>query len=172
MTKSIRGNLLLLTSVLLLILTISLLFQRDATAQPRPTDSNSEPMLERRIETFFNKLTSTTGGMKTALEDLFQDSPLLSRGSTDLMETMSQKFTELKDSGIGSFQGYELVDSKWIGKDLVVMRYLYKGENFPVLWSFQFYRTSRGTVVSSSASPWNIINVRFDTNMEPLFAGP
>jgi hypothetical protein len=53
-----------------------------------------------------------------------------------------------------------------IGRDLVLLRYLYKGENFPVVWYFTFYRTTAAG--ETGPGTWRTIAVRFDTDLELL----
>ena len=56
-----------------------------------------------------------------------------------------------------------------IGNDLVLMKYLYKCETFPVVWYFTFYRTSpRGERTADTGDSWRVIIVRFDTELELL----
>ncbi len=53
----------------------------------------------------------------------------------------------------------ERITAQRIGKDLAVLRYLYKFEHLPVVWHFSFYRTG---------GKWVLVGVRFDHDYEAL----
>ncbi len=152
------------------------LLQGDAAAQPGFQEAINEQQFEQKISTFFNDLTTPGGSAKSALEELFRDGPL-SRNTAEMVDSMAAKYQELKDSGIGTFHAVERIDRKLIGKDVIVFRYLYKCDNFPVVWYFTFYRFQRSAAaggapsssISSNYPTWSVIGIRFDTNLEPLF---
>ena len=48
------------------------------------------------------------------------------------------------------------------------MRYLYKCENFPVVWHFTFYRTPGAGDARAKGAAWRVVAVRFDTELEQL----
>ena len=64
----------------------------------------------------------------------------------------------------GRYTGNEAASVKTIGNDLVILRYLFKGERFPVVWHFYYYRAANGAM----AKDWNLIEIRFDTNLDGL----
>jgi hypothetical protein len=68
----------------------------------------------------------------------------------------------------GRYRGYEQIAAKRIGEDLVLLRYLYKCEHFPVVWYFTFYRTSTPGEPLRGSGDWRVITVRFDTKLELL----
>ncbi|MGL6194409.1 MAG: hypothetical protein ACRC2T_06255 [Thermoguttaceae bacterium] len=143
-----------------------------------PDATTEQLMLERRIETFFTNLTSSSGNTtRTAFDDLFRD-VLSSRSTTnEVIEQLVSKYTELKNSGIGFPRGCERLETKCVGKDLIIMKYLFKYDNYPVVWYFTFYKSVRTvstvspTTISSGTQNWFLIGVRFDTNLEPLLLG-
>ena len=56
--------------------------------------------------------------------------------------------------------GHDAASVKTIGNDLVILRYLYKAERFPVVWHFYYYRpASSGTAPKGD---WNLIEIRFE----------
>ena len=72
----------------------------------------------------------------------------------------------------GRYQGFEQIAAKRIGNDLVLLKYLYKCENLPVVWYFAFYRTPASATTTTTAAAkdgtWRIVMVRFDTKLEAL----
>ena len=139
-------------------------------AQSTPADSAIETSLDNRISTFYKDLNSGSTA-RPAFEELFRDGSVGVRTPSEAIDTMITKYSELKNSDVGMLQSHERIDTKWIGKDLIIMTYLFKHENVPVVWYFTFYRSPRSagsTGVVANQSSWNAIGVRFDTNLEPL----
>jgi hypothetical protein len=105
------------------------------------------------------------GDTQPAYEELLRGSQLITQ--TEAVEELVQKTSRIEEL-YGEYREFEQVDAKPIGKDLVLMRYLYKCESFPVVWYFTFYRTpARGESAAENGS-WRIIAVRFDTRLEQL----
>ncbi|MGN0930950.1 MAG: hypothetical protein ACI4NP_04460 [Thermoguttaceae bacterium] len=102
------------------------------------------------------------GGNK-AVEDFLKNSSLADNEKikmkfSDGLRTINQNF--------GAYVSYEPIGFKMIGTDLVVFRYLYKCQNYPVVWYFTYYRPRTKTSDVSSTSPWNLIGFRYDTNLD------
>jgi hypothetical protein len=68
----------------------------------------------------------------------------------------------------GAHRESERLSVRRVGKDLVLMKYLFKCERFPVIWYFAFYR-EQGRPANGGENDWRVISVRFDTQIEPLF---
>ena len=109
------------------------------------------------------------GTTKTAYEQLLAGSPLLKQ--TEAVEDLVRKTDQLKDR-YGQYVEFEPIASRRVGKDLVLLRYLYKCEDFPVVFYFTFYRTPRGDVPTDKNDGWRVIIVRFDTELELLALMP
>ena len=75
--------------------------------------------------------------------------------------------TKELETKYGKYLASEQIAAKRIGKDLVLLKYLYKCEHFPVVWYFAYYRTANETLPDSA--PWRVITVRFDTELERLW---
>lgn len=151
-------------------------------AQPTSTTSSSSPgvlstsstpfsagydsadrEIEDRVRLFFSNLTT---GSSAAFDDILKGGPLgASLDSAKLAELKSQ-FDAAKPQ-LGSYRSNERIDLKPIGKDLVVARYLYKGEFSPMVWYFTFYRAPT-TSTSAMTSLWFVISLRFDTDVEAV----
>ena len=129
-------------------------------AQPTmyTTDPNREP--DERIQVFFNDLIQ--GNTSKAFNELLRTSA----GNEALAEIRS-KLDEVP-SQCGPFRKYEKIDAKPVGKDLLFLRYLLKGEQHPVVWTFTFYRRPSETGAMTTNPQWTLVGLRFDTNLDPL----
>lgn len=128
----------------------------------------SDPVFEtlhQRMSRFLEQLSAGTS-VPTAYDDLFSGGPLSARkNELDDLITKTEKIGET----YGPYREFERVYSRRIGTDLVFMKYLYKCQRFPVLWHVTFYRPpERGELGSESGGAWQVIAIRFDTNLEVL----
>ena len=99
--------------------------------------------------------------------DVFLTGSPLSKKTAD-RAALIEKTGKLTDL-YGDFRDYEPISAKQIGTDLVLMKYLYKCETFPVVWYFTFYRAPRrGERPADTVDSWRVIIVRFDTELELL----
>jgi hypothetical protein len=119
--------------------------------------------LQARVSRFLEGVS--LGTPKPAYEELLAGSPLLRQ--TEAVEDLVQKTDRLEDL-YGRYVEFEPIVSRRVGKDLVLLRYLYKCENFPVVFYFTFYRTPRSDVSAETSNDWRVIIVRFDTELELL----
>lgn len=122
---------------------------------------SSDREIEDRIRLFFSNLTA---GSSTAFDDLLKGGPLGASLDAAKLSELKSQFESAK-SQLGAYRSNERIDLKPIGKDLVVARYLYKGEFSPMVWYFTFYRAPT-TGATATTSLWFIISLRFDTNIE------
>ena len=120
------------------------------------------PAIREKIEAFFNQLTGPMPDAEHAVRAIVADGPLQSR-SDDVKKLIDQ--AQSLDARVGLHKGHEPVSSRNIGSDLIFLRYLYKGEQFPVVWYFTFYRTIGSAGLKSD---WKLISLRFDTKVEML----
>ena len=105
------------------------------------------------------------GNESDAFQDLLLGSQLLEQ--TEAVQALEDR-SKLIEQRYGPFQDIERIGARRIGKDLVLMKYLFKCENFPVIWYFAFYRDFRRTS-SATDNEWVVISVRFDTQLDQLF---
>jgi hypothetical protein len=139
-------------------------------------DTSRVQELDTQIEDFFKALkrgTSTTA-TDTALRDFLRQSSLNS-SSTDVA-ALQTKVDECKTKfgEILAWEKYEN-ESKRIGTDVMLIRYVLKYDQYPVIWTFKFYRKpSAGsstsgfpsvTTGSSGSSTWVLIALHFDTDL-------
>lgn len=121
---------------------------------------------EEKVEAFFLNLAASPS---KAFEDLLKGGPLAGSGATGSTDSLRMKLSTVANQ-FGRYHGHERIDAKLIGSDLILMRYLYKCDKFPIVWYFTFYRTptSVATASTSGGSAWMVIGIRFDTNLEVL----
>lgn len=119
------------------------------------------PGLQKRLDNFFVDLAAPSAEPKAAFDELLAGSPLEKSEDVKKLVDEVRKF----DEKYGDFLEAEQISAKRVGKDLVLIKYLYKGQKFPVVWHFAFYRAPNKSIAARS---WGIISVRFDTRVELL----
>lgn len=146
-----------------------------ATQPPRPVgaqgmtfSSPDQPKeVDDKIKNFFEDIILNSNSSK-AFDDLLRSGSVSSVVGNQTIDEMKTKLNDIKKQ-FGEFRSFERIDVKPWGEDLVIAKYLLKCDSHPVVWTFTFYR--RPPLSSSSTSPagpWNVIGLRFDTNLELL----
>ncbi len=118
--------------------------------------------VKMRAATFFRSLTDKTLGPDRAFPELIENGPL--QGRTEEIGKLIEQASTL-DARYGAYTDVEHISSKAVGSDLIFLRYLYKGERFPVVWYFTFYRAG---AIGGVKRPWTLIALRFDAKIEAL----
>jgi hypothetical protein len=119
--------------------------------------------LENQVDRFLGVLAD--GQVDDAFDDLLAGSPAL-RASASVGELKLQ--TKEIEERFGRNRGYERLSGHRIGQDIVILKYLYKCENYPVVWYFTFYRTLSSATMVPPTPTWRLISLRFDTQVELL----
>jgi len=132
---------------------------------PAPPDDAVVAKLTGQLTDFFSSVSS--GEANAAFETLLADSQLAKRDRQEQLSALVKKTTDLP-AAYGAFRSVERIVAKRIGADLVVFKYLYKCENFPVVWHVVFYRDLRELRPIEAANSWRVISIRFDTDLEAL----
>ncbi len=132
-----------------------------------------DPMLDglhNRARQFLEKVSQDQSD--AAYEELLRDSPLMKQfQQSEKLKNLVEKTAELQ-AKYGEFRKIERIASRRIGENLVVLRYLFECEYFPVVWHFAFYRTPpRDSLAAPLELPWRMVLVRFDTELEKLAQG-
>ncbi len=152
-----------LTMSLLLIAVVDVSQGQEASAAPDPILVT----LDARVSQFLEGVS--LGQVKSAYQELLAGSQLLKQ--TDSIKKLGEKTNRL-EKHYGRYRAFEQIVAKRIGNDLVLLKYLYKCENFPVVWYFAFYRTPTSATTTTTAAAkddtWRAIMVRFDTKLEAL----
>ena len=140
-------------------------------AAPRLAHAQDEPALDdpvvaklhERVKRF---LSGVAGGTESdAFADLLLGSQLAQqetavRALVDRSKEIAQRY--------GAHRESEQIGAKRIGKDLVLLKYLFKCEKFPVIWYIAFYRDFNRKA-NAGDDNWVVVAVRFDTQIEALF---
>jgi len=121
--------------------------------------------LEEKVARFFEEVSA--GTTQNAYQQLLAGSSLLKE--KEALKTLAEKTAELKDK-YGEYRRPEKIVGKRVGVDVVLLKYLYKCERFPVVWHVTFYRPPpRGADGGvETGGNWEVIAVRFDTDLESL----
>jgi len=147
--------------ILPLLLALLTGFAAPLSAQERTAQQQEEVVkLQSGIEDFFKGFSSPTTGPEQAFSALVGKGPL---SKNEALTELVKKASKLEER-YGRYTGNEAASVKTIGNDLVILRYLFKGERFPVVWHFYYYRAANGAM----AKDWNLIEIRFDTNLDGL----
>ena len=137
--------------------------ESQAQTQPNLVAFDLETLRES-IGNFFENLSDPSKGSEKAIKEFLKNTPLADS------EKIKTKFTDdvrLINQNFGSYVSYEPIGVKTVGTDLVVFRYLYKCQNYPVVWYFTYYRPrAKSADVSASTASWTLIGFRFDTNLD------
>ena len=120
--------------------------------------------VDARVSQFLEGVSM--GQAQSAYSELLAGSQLLKQ--TDALKTLIEKTVALEKK-YGRYREFEQIATKRVGNDLVLMKYLYKCENFPVVWHFAFYRTPSPAEPPVESRQWRVITVRFDTELELLW---
>lgn len=135
----------------------------DLKAQTPEADLKAVTQMSRDFLTGIS--IGSEGAATSSYEELLKDGPL--RDHVDKIAARTKE--ELAKKKYGEFigeerGGIELVQSKAIGRDVILLRYLYKFEKYPLVWYFTYYRPGRD-------KSWVVVTVRFDTELELLGLG-
>jgi hypothetical protein len=132
-------------------------------AAGRVTQAQDDPVLEqpiRQATAFLEALSEKS--VEEPYSTLLENSPL-GKDPERLKKVIGDtKKLFAPGSGYGkprTDEPVERVKAQRIGKDLAILRYLYKFEQLPVAWHFSFYRTN---------GKWVLVGVRFDHEYEGL----
>ncbi len=148
------------------LLTVSAMLAAGQTAPGQDAAAETDPVvvaLHDRATRFLEGVSM--GEARTAYPKLLAGSPLLKQ--TDAIKELVQQTDEL-GTKYGRSWAFERISAKRAGKDLVLMKYLYKCESFPVVWYFTFYRTPATGETGTENGTWRVVIVRFDTQLELL----
>jgi len=136
---------------------------RPLPAQEADEDSAGVLKLDRTVTRFLDSLHGDD--QAKAFDELLKGSQL-SRTSDDY-KTLLSRAKEIEKT-YGKYQESERVSVKKIGKDLVLLKYLFKCEKFPVVWYFTYYRDFNHSSSAAEDENWVIIAVKFDTQLDSL----
>ncbi len=134
------------------------------TGQETP-DAGEEVIapLDARVRSFFESLSQ--GATQIGYDNLLRGSPLLIDRIKDL-EKLKESTGQIP-SRFGDYRSFERVDARRVGKNVVLLKYLYHCDDLPVAWHFTFYRPPPAELAVEDAE-WRLVSLRFDTKLESL----
>ena len=152
--------------VCFLLLLYSPLFFPAGAQSASQSDTVREQEVETRIQAFFTALMRNNS--VSAFNELLSQSPY---GSFETGTALAELRKEIDDLSVqyGTILNYERYDTKRIGEDVVLSRYILKCDNGPVIWTFAFYRKPAMTTgLTSASNPWMFFQLHFDTDLRSL----
>lgn len=145
--------------IILLTIGMSSIFCLLGTSLPASGQEDQEVAeRKKRVEKFLNGLSDDEQMPKKHFEDILDDGPLKSR--SEAINRLVDRFEEIQKAS-GKYSMSEAISEKRVGTDLILLKYLSKAENYPVVWYFTFYRRPSDKI-------WIVISLRFDTRLEQL----
>jgi hypothetical protein len=147
-------------SLAILLIAASAAAQESVTAEMQPEVA----IVKMRAEEFFTQLALPMPDAERAVRAIIANGPLQEPARSEDVKKLIDQAQSL-DQRVGDYKGHECVSSRHVGSDLIFLRYLYKGEKFPLVWYFTFYRTN-GPV--GTIQDWKLISLRFDNKVEVL----
>jgi hypothetical protein len=148
----------ILTGVgLITILCVSYLHFRTSVAAQVGQETDVS-QIQGRIVSFFDAFINNQHPSPDTYQNAYQR--MFSGAQPSNISDMVQKTEEMISERTN--WRYERLDTKLVGSDLILMRYLCKSETHPVIWYFTFYR-------SPNTRNWNCLGIRFDTDYDSLF---
>jgi len=144
---------------LLAVLSSARAFAQD----PEPATDPQLARLHDKVTPFLKAVSE--GEAQAAFEELLTGSQLAKQ--TESVKALVEKSQEVQKR-YGKFRASEQIAAKRIGKDLMLLRYLYKCDNYPVVWYFTYYRDLSHADMPAEDDNWLVISVRFDTQLDLL----
>jgi len=151
-----------LTIILLLAAAGPLCFSKNVLGQNNNAQDPELVELHTKIDLFFRNLTDSKLTSDIAFRKLLTGSRLALDKNVDKVKRLADQIQQF-DGQYGKYVAHERIAVKRIGRDLVLTKYLYKAEHYPVVWHFTFYRPR-----PNEKSNWVVIAVKFDTNLQLL----
>ena len=124
--------------------------------------SELDPLFES-VQNFFEQIANPAEGSYSGLENLLKNSPFEGNAKDEMIKTLAEKIDSIAGQ-FGSYISFEQIGVKRIGRDLVVLRYLYKCQNYPLVWYFVFYRPT-ASESETAGKTWQIIHLYYDSQL-------
>lgn len=132
--------------------------------QPTTSGGPLIETLEAQASQFFESIS--LGEVDRAYDELLARSPL--RKQEEAIRTLKERTRQIK-ARFGEYRTFEQVGARAVGDDVMVLTYLYKCEQFPVVWHITYYyRPTDARDPLATPGSWQVISIRFDTEIEAL----
>jgi hypothetical protein len=148
-----------------LLFVAGLAVPRSAAAQQEK--ALADPVVGKLDQRVMRFLEAVAGGDENdAFADLLVGSQLVEQ--EEAVRSLVERSKEIAKR-YGAHRESEQLAARRIGKDLVLLKYLFKCEKFPVIWYIAFYRDFSRQANNNNDDQWVVISVRFDTQVDRLF---
>jgi len=134
----------------------------DAQSQSTSADISRDIELDDRVRAFFDSLQREN--LSAAFEGLLVQSPLSSPAAMQQHTDLRNKVAEARNQ-FGEILNWEKYDTKPIGTDVVIVRYVLKYDQYPVIWTFMFYRKPSSSPGIPNPNRWVVVGLQFDPNL-------
>jgi len=135
-----------------------------AGAQSQPVADTSRDEFDARILVFFDALAMRNS--TSAFNELLRSSPLGTPDASESLTAMQSRIDELQTQ-FGNILLWEKLDTKRIGSNIVLVRYVLMYDHYPTVWTFTFYR--KPTTSTTLTTPgWVLVELHFETDMKSL----
>lgn len=136
-------------------------------AQTQPSTSASRDEIDERILNFFDALRK--GSSTTAFDYLLRGSPLNAPENSEKLSALRSLVDDLRDQ-FGGIHVSEKLETKRIGTNITVARYVLMYDHYPVVWTFVFYRKPPTTTDTTSPATdvWVPVQLNYETNIMNL----
>lgn len=145
-----------------------LLGHPSAVAQEPQVLDAAPDELGRRVERFLRDLAASTGEAERTQEifdELLEGSMLQQQES--LVGPLAEQARRLEQV-YGECRDFEQVGTARLGKDVVTLTYLYKCEQFPVVWNVTFYRKPYDSTTMGDVERWVVVALAWHTDIQSL----
>lgn len=157
-----RNNLATLFILAMGLCAMGLVSATNAQETVTPELQTELEQVQKNVDLFFRNFVDKGVGIDRALRDLLVNSPLKDR--REAIAALTQQAGQLEKQ-YGGYLGHERVAFKAYGTDLIVVRYLFKCERYPVVWHFYFYRPSTASLIRRE---WTLVELRIDASLSSL----
>lgn len=122
--------------------------------------------LAEKVDQFFENLANPNSTATAVFNELLDGSLLASPQSSEKLLALLDEYKKLEPR-YGAFLEAKEVDVRRVGNSLIFLTYLYKAEQFPVVWRFVYYRPPSD---EPDGPDWFVVRLSFDTKIEDLAA--
>ena len=169
--KHKHKNLYLIGAIVLCILLLlpSLRFLPVGAQVTSVTDANRD-VFDTRILPFFEALKrGNSSSVSSTFEELLRGSPLGAPEASMQANDLRRRVEGLQVE-FGDIITQEKLETKQVGANITIVRYVLMYEHYPVVWTFAFYRKPSTTtgMATSTSNPPVLVELHFDTDLKSL----
>lgn len=128
-------------------------------------DSSREAELDAKIDTFFDALMRDN--TVSAFDELLRGSAYGTPETAEKRDQLRRETDAFKEQ-FGAIVRWEKYETTMVGEDVLILRSILKYEQYPVMWTFTFYRkpVPATSLFTPGTNLWTIIALDFSTQLE------